>query len=285
MDVEDELANGLLESHPTEAAQSLERMPPGDVAALFSKAQPGMAAGVLRQMPPPTGAAILAELDRERACEIVSELPVEAAALCLRAAAPSCREALLEGLPRTRARALTSLLRFPEHSAGSLMDPDALALPQDLSAKEALARIRKGAENAHYNLYVVDRDHVLAGVVNLRELLLAPPAAPLSSFMQRRVRALPARADRHAIVSDPAWREAHALPVVDERGLYVGAIRYRTLRRLEEELHGSQPEQGATARALGDLFRTGAAGMLEVMAASAPTRRPPEEPRRSRDGT
>jgi hypothetical protein len=33
----------------------------------------------------------------------------------------------------------------------------------------------------------------------------------------------------------PRWRELHTLPVVDDSGRYLGAIRYRTLRRLEVE--------------------------------------------------
>jgi hypothetical protein len=60
----------------------------------------------------------------------------------------------------------------------------------------------------------------------------------------------------------------HALPVVDGGDVYVGAIRYGTLRHLEDELRGHDPEVGATARALGDLFRTGASSLLEAVAAS-----------------
>jgi hypothetical protein len=76
----------------------------------------------------------------------------------------------------------------------------------------------------------------------------------------------------------------HALPVVDERDRYLGAVRYRTLRRLEDDMRGVPSEERATARALGGLFRAGASAMLEAMVASTPDRRSAESGR-SRNGT
>jgi magnesium transporter len=206
------------------------------------------------------------------------------AALSLRSMAPSLREEVLAALPDRRSRALISLLRFPDGTAGALMDPEVLALPHDLTAREALARIREAAGNARYNVYVVDREQMLVGVINLHELLMARPGDRLSSLMQTSVHRLPARADRHAIVSNPGWQEVHALPVVDERGVYLGAIRYRTLRLLEEQLRGSRSTDDATARALGGLLRAGASAVVEAMVASTPRTPPSAEHGRSPDG-
>jgi len=284
MDIETRLAGDLLEAHPLDAAQASERLPARDVAALIEKAETTVSGGILQHMAPPLAGAILSELPLEKASEIFERLPVEMAALSLRSMDPSLREQVLAALPGRRSRALTSLLRFPDGTAGALMDPEVLALPEDLSAREALARVREAAGNARYNLYIVDRDQTLVGVINLHELLMARPGDRLSSRMQTRVHRLPARADRHAVVSNPGWREVHALPVVDERGLYLGAIRYRTLRLLEEQLRGSRSEEGATARALGGLLRAGASAMLEAMVSSAPPDQSPAELGRSRDG-
>jgi magnesium transporter len=284
MDIETTLAANLLEAHPIDAAQALERLPARDVGSLIKKMKAEVSGGILQRMPPPLVGMILSELSLEKASEILERLPVEMAALSLRGLDASLREQILAALPSRRSRALTSLLRFPDGTAGSLMDPEVLALPQDLTAREALARVREAAGNARYNLYLVDRDQTLVGVVNLHELLMARPGDPLTSLMQTRVHRLPARADRHAIVSAPGWREVHALPVVDERGMYLGAIRYRTLRLLEEQLRGSPSEEGATARALGGLLRAGAAAMLEAMVASAPRSQSPVDVGRSSDG-
>jgi magnesium transporter len=284
MDIETRLAGDLLEAHPIDAAQAFERLPARDVAALIGKVETKTGGGILQRMAPPLAGAVLSELGLEKACEILERLPAEMAALSLRGMDPSLRDQVLAALPGRRSRALTSLLRFPDGTAGSLMDPEVLALPHDLTAREAVARVREAAGNARYNLYIVDRDQTLVGVINLHELLMARPADRLSSLMQTRVHRLPAIADRHAIVSHPGWREVHALPVVDEQGVYLGAIRYRTLRLLEEQLRGSRSDEGATARALGGLLRAGAAAMVEAVVASTPRSQSPAELGRSRDG-
>ncbi len=284
MDIETRLAGDLLEAHPIEAAQALERLPARDVAALIEDTETKVSGGILQRMAPPLAGAVLSELRPEKASEILEWLPVETAALSLRRMDRSLREQILAALPGRRSQALTSLVRFQEGTAGSLMDPEVLALPHDLTAREALARVREAAGNARYNLYIVDRDQTLVGVINLHELLMARAGERLSSLMQTRVHRLPARADRHTIVSHPGWREVHALPVVDERGVYLGAIRYRTLKLLEEQLRGSRFDEAATARALGGLLRAGAGAMLEAMVASTPPSQPPARPGRTRDG-
>ena len=284
MDIETRIAGDLLRTHPIDAARTLERLPAGEVAALVQKVESEISGGILQHMAPALVGGILLELGAEKATEIVEKLPVEMAALSLRGMDPSLRERILAALPGLRSRALASLLRFPDGTAGSLMDPEVLALPHDLTAREALARVREAAGSARCNLYIVERDHTLVGVVSLQELLVARPADRLSSLMQTRVHRLPARADRQAIVTDPGWREVHALPVVDEQGVYLGAIGYRTLRLLEEQLRGGRAEEGETARALGGLLRAGAAAVLEAMVASTPQNQTAAELGGSRDG-
>lgn len=270
MDLEGRLALKILEGHALEAARTLERLPAAAVADFLAASPAAAAARVLACMQPQGAAAVLAGLATGRAARVLDELPVDAGGLRLRHLEAARREAILEALPARRARAYRALLRFPERSAGALMDPDVLALSQDLSVAEALERVREPASHAHYNLYVVDRGQRLVGVVNLRELLVAGRSDSLAGIMRSPVHRIAAHADRRAILAHPGWREVHALPVVDDGGTYLGAILYRTLRRLEEELHGAPLEAGATARALGELFRTGASAMLEAVAASSP---------------
>lgn len=284
MDIETRLASDLLTAHPTDAAQAFERLPARDVAAMIEKVEAQLGAGILQRMAPPSTVAVLSELGPEKASRLVERLPLEMAALSLRSMDPSLREQILAALPGGRSRAVTTLLRFPEGTAGSLMDSEVLALPQDLTAREALVRVREAAGNARYNVYIVDRNQTLVGVINLHELLTARPGDPLSSLMKTRIHRLPATADRHAIMSDPGWLEVHALPVVDARGVYLGAIRYRTFRLLEEQLRGKRSDEGATARALGGLLRTGVAAVLEAVVASTPESPSPTEPGRARDG-
>lgn len=268
--LEHDLAIAVLASHPLEAARVLERLPAKEVAAFLADVGPETAAACLRVMHDPVAAETLAALEEARAAQILEALPVDASSMLLRRLSAERRNALLAAIGGREERSLRALLRFAPNTAGALMDPDVLALPVDLTVADALERVRQAANDARYNLYAVDREGRLVGAFNLRELFLADAKATLSSISRRNPHRIPAGADRHAIVSHPGWREVHALPVADANGVYLGAIRYRTLRRLEDELRGTAVESGATARALGDLFRTGATSLLEAVAASTP---------------
>jgi magnesium transporter len=265
------LAEAFIEAHPAEAALVLERLAPVDAAAALGRASPVAAAGVVRRMAPGNAAASLARLETDRARDLVAALPLGAAARLLRSTTPAVRSALLSALPPAVAAALDTRLAYPEGSAASLADPDVLAHPDDLTAGEALARVRRAPQHALYYLYVVDRDQRLVGVLTLRELMLAPVKAPLASVMQRQVVRIPALARRAAIVEHRAGRTFHALPVVDDDGVFLGALRAETLRKLENDTGGTNESRDplSVLLTLGELWWVGLTGLLVDLTGTA----------------
>jgi magnesium transporter len=265
MSLERRLADELVREHPERAASVLERLGVAETARVLSRTPAHEAAPLLRRMSPQFSAQVLESLGVERIAGVLEVLPLDVASRLARRLPTGPQTEALEAVGAGLARALRSLLSFPENSAGALMDPNVLALPEDLSAREALVRIRAAPENARYNVYIVDREQRLVGAVNLRELLLARPRSRLADLMVRDPLRLDARADRSAVVDHPGWKEVHALPVVDEHGAYLGAIRYRTLRALEEELLRGRAEDGDAREALGELFSAAAGGLLDAL--------------------
>lgn len=275
MELDAALAAGLIQNHPDEAARVVENL------------SAESAAGVLAELPPEAGRellcrigahgldALLPRLEPGPLARMLEDAGADTAARILRRLPEERREQVLEALPERTVAALRVLLRHPEDSAGALLDPDVLSLSAELTAEQALAQVRTHPERARYNLYVTDAEQRLLGALNLRELLLAPADAKLRSVMQPATHRLSARADRHQIAAHPGWRDVHALPVVDESGAYLGAIRYHTLRRIEEELDQADTGAGTTARALGELYATGASSVLQAFTG---TRRPGSAP-------
>ena len=75
-------------------------------------------------------------------------------------------------------RDIASLVKYPENTAGALMTTDYAWLPADITAGEALDRLRLQAPNSEtiYYIYVLERPAPAAG----RALLARPdPGAPL----------------------------------------------------------------------------------------------------------
>lgn len=273
MSLETRLAEELVRSHPERAAATLEKIGVEARLSVLGGASTAAAAAVVQRMSPAASREVLEALPAESAAEMLGDVELDVAARLLRRVDERHRGAIVAHLPHSRARSLGALLGFPEHSAGGLMDPDVLALPEDLTAREALDRVRENPAHARYNIYVVDRRQKLVGVLNLRELFLARSQAKLSDLMVPQPQFLAASADRAEVVSHPGWREVHSLPVVDDEGCYVGTVRYRTMRELEDALLGRGAPDSNTAAALGELFAAGAAGVLDAFAAQNPAAR------------
>ena len=79
------------------------------------------------------------------------------------------RSRLLGGLPTATAVASRLLLGYPDDSVGAWADPDVIALAPETSASDALARVRGGDERNVEQVYAVDHDQRLIGIVDLLE--------------------------------------------------------------------------------------------------------------------
>ena len=268
MNPDESLARAFSEKHPYEAALVLEKLAPARIAELMRELPLPATAGVLEQMTASSAAACLLALPLKDAGSVIEALALEAAARMLRCLPADERDRLLGTVAPARAAPLMRLLTYPPGTAGSLMDPQVLALPDALAVGDALERVQRTAQHTLYYLYVVNQDQTLVGVMNLRELMLAAPQEHLSTVMHERVEKLAATAALASILSHPAWREFHALPVVDTQEKFMGAIRYRTLKRLEQESARQRPpDESLTALlSLGELCWIGFAGMLAGLA-------------------
>jgi magnesium transporter len=241
---------GVVSAFPAESARALRAMVPGAAAECVSRLRPADAALVVER------------LGVDAAVPMLRHLPADAA------------ERILSAAPAQRRDELRRVLRHPERTAGALMDPAILVLPEDITVADARLRLRRAEGKFIHYLYVVDAGRRLVGVLDMPELMRARARDPLRMAMHHDVASLGAWTPAAAVHMHPGWRSFHAMPVVDENGRLLGAIRYQTLRRLEHDAAaGRDADAGAqTAAALGELFRVGVAGLIDAVAAGAPPR-------------
>ncbi len=284
MSLDRQLSRVFVRDHPADAARTLEALAPDEAVAALAELPPGLAARALQAMEASFAAACLLRSPKTRAAEALRELPAAAAARIAGRLDAESRGLLLADLPSEVADPIRRMVRHPAGTAGALMDPDVAALPEDITTGEARRRVRRDARRVLYYLYVTGREQRVSGVVNLRELMLAPADRTLGAVMVRPVTTLSAHARREAILAHPGWREFHALPVVDGSGVLLGVLRYETLRQLELE---GGPEAGrgplALGLALGEVYLTALTAMLQGMLDTV-GKLEPESTKEERDG-
>lgn len=247
--VDARLARRFIREQPRETARMLERMPPEQAAAALEGSE-SAAARVLEHMERDAAAACLAELDSDERARVIESLPLDVAARLLRLLPKAERERGLAACGRPYARSLERMLRFPEQTAGALMDPNPLTARTDATAGEVASSLDQRADDV---LYVVDKRDKLAGMLAVRDLVRAPRDALLDTQMTRAAPHIRARADSEDILAHEAWHHHHQLPVVDRHGTLLGVLRYHTMRALGRGRSRADPP-GSLGLALSEMY-------------------------------
>ncbi len=218
--------HSFVELHPDDAARAFETLQPDDAVRTFKSLTTAAATALLERLSPPVAAPILQQLDIERLRELLSKMPPRASAVVLQQLDEARQEEVLRGLTDAVARPLRTLARYPDDTAGAIMEPRVASLPIDVSAQQAIAVIRKTPREALHYLYVTQRDGKLTGVVTMRDLLLASPRDPLETLVNRNVLSIADTMDRAEVVSIMRERGFFALPVVDVEGRLIGVVKH-----------------------------------------------------------
>ncbi len=266
------LAARFAAHHPEDAAPALEQLPFADAAALFAELDPESAAKLVGHLSAALAVDCLKTMPERLVGSLLGELPLDLAARILVRASEETRRLWLAELPQERAEFLRRKLRYPPGTAGALVDPLVLALPEDLGVADAQKQLRRSAERAYYYVYVVDREQRLVGALDIRELLLADTGETLGAVMHRDVERIPAHADLGTVAAHAGWHDREAIPVVDAAGVFFGIIRHSTMRQLLAAGAGEEARPVMqTLVSLGELYWTGLSAFLAGVSAVGPS--------------
>jgi CBS domain-containing protein len=116
-------------------------------------------------------AQLLGSMAADDAADLISEIDQDR------------RAPILELLPEPQRRKVRSLLRYHPETAGGLMSPDFLLLPDTTTVEAALAAIRTSTvpREALSVLFVSDHDHRVAGSVSAVRLIQSSRDTPLAA--------------------------------------------------------------------------------------------------------
>ena len=219
----------FLLDYPREAARRIEGMPAREVSALLA-AQPVHAlVPVWHSLATDVEQAVFTELPEELAAALLAELEPARSAALLNRLEEDERERYKALLNTQVAAEIRALMQYRPDSAGQLMDPRVLAFRGELTAQEALARLRQTKRRGLRELYLVDDEGRLDGRVYIQDLALADPDETLSRIARKIADAVQDTAPREDVVEKMQQDAVTDLPVIDFDGRLVGAIRQAKL--------------------------------------------------------
>lgn len=221
------------------ADRLLTRMLPADRAPVLSALTPPevrrvvdllferhAAASTFKAMPAEALPQIFDALGDERVAQILARMELDDMVELVEWLEDERRHRIVAQLPEARRAELRRAELYPPASAGRVMTTRFVALHENMTAQEAIDRIRsEGAETeAVLYLYVVDEKDRLRGVVPIRRLVTAGPDRRCGELMMGEPVTVRADADQEEVAQLVGRHNLLAVPVVDEEERILGVI-------------------------------------------------------------
>jgi len=213
-------------------ADALEELSGEEQQAIFSVLDDEKAAETLVAAEPRTQRQLVADLRKEKAKMILAEMSVPQLADLFSVLPHDDVSKLTELLPEEEVQRINAIISAYETSAVSLMSDDYLTAGKEMTAAEALCHIRASAtdpETVSYLYVTTPKEKTLLGVVDLRELVLAPDEALLGDIMAAPVVAAQDDDTRDTIEELFVKYHFRMVPVVDSKDHLMGIIRYNDI--------------------------------------------------------
>ena len=261
VEVEDILLGGDLElmdrwlaqADPVEIAEEMARLPRERRAVPFRLLARDRALEVFELLDPSVQQELLDGLRDANVRRLFEEMdPDDRARLTEEMPATVARQ-LLAGLSPAERRLTSTLLGYPEDSAGRLMSPEVASLPGDLTAAQALERLRRIGRSAEtiYALPVTDNRRRLVGALGLKDLVLADPDTPVRELMDADVYSARVDTDQEEVARLMREADLLALPIVDSEDRLVGIVTVDDAMEVLEEEETEDVARSGGAEPLG----------------------------------
>ena len=191
-------------------------LPKDRAAEIFSYLSSDMQQYIVEAITDQEVSSIINDLYLDDAADFLEEMPANVVKRVLRNASPARRELI------------NHFLKYPPHSAGSIMTAEFVDLRKTMRVSEAFQRIRRTAidKETVYTCYVMDDNRRLEGVVTVRELFLADDDDIIGDIMEKNVIAVRTTEDQEEVAALLSHYNFISLPVVDEESRLVGIVTF-----------------------------------------------------------
>ena len=205
----------LLEELDKESVVKLFRILPKEQAGeAFSYMEPYMKEKLIQDLTDAELKGILNELFMDDTVDLIEEMPSNVVKKILKVVNAKDRKIINE------------LLQYPEDSAGSIMTTEFIDLKETMTVEQALQRIRDIGIDSEtiYNCYVLNRNRVLLGMINIKEIVISKKEQIIKDLMTTNVISVNTLEDQEDAAKIFDKYDMYALPVVDTENRLVGII-------------------------------------------------------------
>ncbi len=220
--------------------EEMKRMPTVEVAEILAELETEDIVNILALFEPDQQGVIVSDFSLELQKELFEEMEIhhfaslfnqmysDVRADFYQALKPEDQVMLLPYLSKSVRNDVIQLSAYPPETAGGVMNTDYSTVTENMTAREALAKIREDAPSKKmiYYIYVVDRNRKLLGFITLKNLIMADPDEKISSFLNEDFVYSEVSEDREIAARKIEKYDLVAIPVVNHRHQLVGILNH-----------------------------------------------------------
>lgn len=219
----DRMINGL---HPAEIARLLESLPPARRALAWELVERGLDGDVLVELSEEARAELIGEMDAEELVAATEGLAVDDLADLLAELPEDVTREVLRSMDQQDRDRLSTVLAWPEDSAGGLMNTDTVTVRPDVTVEVVLRYLRMRGELPERTdcLFVVDRNDRYLGALPVTRLLTGDPETEVSTAMDPEVAPIAPETPAAEVARRFTDRDLVSAAVVDASGRLLGRV-------------------------------------------------------------
>lgn len=185
-------------------------------------------------------AGYLNEMDIKKAASILSGMETDAVVDVLKMEPKEKRALLIELMDDDARKSVAVIASFDEEEIGSWMTTNCIVIREKLTARQAMGSLvsQAGKNDNISTLFMVTDDHTFYGAMDLRDLLTAPPEAPLEDLI---VTSYPYVYGHEAIddcIEKLKDYSEDSIPVLDNSNRLLGVITSQSIVELVDDEMG-----------------------------------------------
>ena len=211
--------------HPSEIADILESVPSKEREELWDLIDAELEGDVLAHMQDAVRAEFLEHMRPDEVIDATKDLEADDVADILQDLPEDIAGTILQSMDEQNRQRLSSILTYPENTAGGLMNVDVVAIRADVPLDVVTRYLRLLGEIPEKtdNIMVVDRDNKYLGVLPLTELLIRDLETKVSQWVEEEPYVY-VETSTTEVAKTFEQRDLLSAAVIDDKGFLLGRI-------------------------------------------------------------
>lgn len=232
------LKDKLQELHPVDLADIIEELDHSQRVAIFNELDPELASDILEEIEPRVQRDLISSLNLEKAVELINDMTPAQAADILAVLPSEEADDILEKISvfdKENAKKIQYIIDKHDEKIINFATSHYFSFPPEMTVKAALEEFHNNAKDKDVimYLYIVNDKNCLIGVIDIRELLQAPPDVSLSEIMTSHIIGLSPESTLIETSKIFIRYMFRALPIIDENDTILGVVPYKDIMNLE----------------------------------------------------